>query len=246
MQGPLLCGIVMDMNRKVLVVDDEKKIREMVSDYLTAIGFDTLLASNGSEAISMVAQEEPCLIVLDIMMPGIDGIDTVRRIRERSGVPIIMVTAKAEEGDKLIALEMGADDYLVKPFSLKELAARIRAILRRTERTELTESEESSDKPITVGDIVLDPDKMIVTRDGERLHFTSVQFGILKTLISNPGRVFSRVQLLNSFQEDVFDGYERTIDVHIKNIRKIIERIPSKPKYIETVWGVGYRFTEEI
>ena len=235
----------MDMSRKVLIVDDEKKIREMVSDYLLAIGFDTDLASTGSEAVDIVAKEEPSIIVLDIMMPGIDGIDTIRRIRERSDVPIIMMTAKAEEADKLIALEMGADDYLVKPFSLKELAARIRVILRRVERSNSNIPEKNETTIFTVKDIVLNPDKMSVTRDGERLHFTSVQFSILKKLISKPGRVFDRVQILNSFQEDVFEGYERTIDVHIKNIRKIIERVPSKPTYIETVWGVGYRFAEE-
>jgi len=232
--------------KKILVVDDEEKIRKMISDYLDAVGYETVTASDGIDAITQTVVEKPDLIILDIMMPGLDGFDCTRRIREKSPVPIIMVTAKAEEADKLIGLEVGADDYLVKPFSLKELAARIRAVLRRTEASFQTEKEKKPSDIITAGDIILDISKMSVHRDGVRLELTSVQFEIFKLMISRPGRVFTRMQLLNSFQEDAFEGYERTIDVHIKNIRKIIERIPSKPVYIETVWGTGYRFSEEI
>jgi len=232
--------------KKILVVDDEEKIRKMISDYLDAVGYETVTASDGIDAITQTVVEKPDLIILDIMMPGLDGFDCTRRIREKSPVPIIMVTAKAEEADKLIGLEVGADDYLVKPFSLKELAARIRAVLRRTEASFQTEKEKKPSDIITAGDIILDVSKMSVHRDGVRLELTSVQFEIFKLMISRPGRVFTRMQLLNSFQEDAFEGYERTIDVHIKNIRKIIERIPSKPVYIETVWGTGYRFSEEI
>lgn len=230
---------------KILVVDDEEKIRKMICDYLDAVGFETVIAVDGIEAITQTIVEQPDLVVLDIMMPGLDGLDCTRRIREKSPVPIIMVTAKAEESDKLIGLEVGADDYLVKPFSLKELAARIRAVLRRTESTLRREEKEKPLDIISFGDITLNIEKMSVHRAGERLELTSVQFEIFKLLISSPGRVFTRMQLLNSFQEDAFEGYERTIDVHIKNIRKIIERIPSKPVYIETVWGTGYRFSEE-
>lgn len=232
--------------KKILVVDDEEKIRRMICDYLRAVGYETVSAVDGIDAITQTVVEKPDLIVLDIMMPGLDGFDCTRRIREKSPVPIIMVTAKAEEADKLIGLEVGADDYLVKPFSLKELAARIRAVLRRTERSFQVEAEMSSPDIITVGDMSLNIEKMSLHRDGERLDLTTVQFEIFKLMISSPGRVFTRIQLLNSFQEDAFEGYERTIDVHIKNIRKIIERIPSKPVYIETVWGTGYRFSEEI
>ena len=232
--------------KKILVVDDEEKIRKMICDYLEAVGYETVTAPDGIDAITQTVVEKPDLIVLDIMMPGLDGLDCTRRIREKSPVPIIMVTAKAEEADKLIGLEVGADDYLVKPFSLKELAARIRAVLRRIESFSSTTDVKVDTKIISYGDMVLNLEKMSLHRDGVRLDLTSVQFEIFKLLMSNPGRVFTRMQLLNSFQQDAFEGYERTIDVHIKNIRKIIERIPSKPEYIKTVWGTGYRFSEEI
>lgn len=234
------------MEKKILVVDDEEKIRKMICDYLNAIGFETVTAVDGVDAVSQFVSEQPDLVVLDIMMPGIDGIDCTRRIRERSHVPIILLTAKAEEADKLMGLEMGADDYIVKPFSLKELAARIRSLLRRVGFSEPVTKEDEEVKKITIKDIAVDIEKMVVYRGSERINLTSVQFTILKFLIENPGRVFTRIQILNSFQEDVFEGYERTIDVHIKNIRKALEVNPSKPCYIETVWGVGYRFAEEI
>jgi len=232
--------------KKILVADDEEKIRKMICDYLGAVGYETVTAVDGIDAITQTVSENPDLIVLDIMMPGLDGFDSTRRIREKTDVPIIMVTARAEEGDKLMGLDVGADDYIVKPFSLKELAARIRAVLRRTEKSSSGESEEKTPSVITVKDIRLDSEKMSVYREGERLDLTSVQFEIFKLLISHPGRVFTRMQLLNAFQEDAYEGYERTIDVHIKNIRKIVERTPSKPVYIETVWGTGYRFAEEL
>jgi len=232
--------------KKILVVDDEEKIRKMICDYLEAVGYETVTAADGINAITQTVSETPDLIVLDIMMPGLDGFDSARRIREKTDVPIIMVTARAEEGDKLMGLDVGADDYIVKPFSLKELAARIRAVLRRSGKSSVGNGTEKAPSVITVKDIRLDSDKMTVYRDGERLDLTSVQFEIFKLFISHPGRVFTRMQLLNAFQEDAYEGYERTIDVHIKNIRKIVERTPSKPEYIETVWGTGYRFAEEL
>ncbi len=238
--------IELEIMTKILVVDDEEKIRKMICDYLDAVGFETVIAVDGIEAITQAVVEQPDLVVLDIMMPGLDGLDCTRRIREKSPVPIIMVTAKAEEADKLIGLEVGADDYLVKPFSLKELAARIRAVLRRTATVSQTKNDEKIKDIIIAGDLTLNVEKMSLHRDGERLELTSVQFEIFTLLISSPGRVFTRMQLLNSFQQDAFEGYERTIDVHIKNIRKVVERIPSKPVYIQTVWGTGYRFSEEI
>lgn len=231
--------------KKILVADDEEKIRKMVCDYLEAVGYETVTAVDGIDAITQTVSEKPDLVILDIMMPGLDGFDSTRRIRDKTDVPIIMVTARAEEADKLMGLDVGADDYIVKPFSLKELAARIRAVLRRTGQQSSEAEQEKVPTQYSVRDILLDSEKMIVYRDGERLDLTSVQFAIFKLLISHPGRVFSRMQLLNSFQEDAFEGYERTIDVHIKNIRKVVERTSSKPKYIETVWGTGYRFAEE-
>ena len=252
---PLLCDLLSLYNinyndkinnmKKILVVDDEEKIRKMICDYLEAVGYETVTAVDGIDAITQNAIENPDLVILDIMMPGLDGLDCTRRIREKSPVPIIMVTAKAEEADKLIGLEVGADDYVVKPFSLKELAARIRAVLRRTDSFSQSGKDEKTTDIISHRDIVLNVEKMSVHRDGKKLELTSVQFEIFKLLISNPGRVFTRMQLLNAFQENAFEGYERTIDVHIKNIRKVVELIPSKPVYIETVWGTGYRFSEE-
>lgn len=234
------------MSKKILVVDDEEKIREMVCDYLKAVGYTTITACDGIEALSIFIDQQPDLIIMDIMMPGIDGIDTTRRIRERSNVPIILVTAKAEEGDKLLGLDTGADDYVVKPFSLKEVAARVRALLRRVDSMAFREESKREENIIGIRDLIMDTEKMTLVRGNEKLHLTSVQFSILKHFMSNPGRVYTRSQILNSFQEDLFEGYERTIDVHIKNIRKIIEYTPSKPQFIETVWGVGYKFCEEI
>lgn len=230
------------MDKKILVADDEEKLRDMVCDYLEAVGYTTVQAKDGVEAVKLASLEKPDLIVMDIMMPGLDGIDSTRRIREKSNVPIIILTAKAQEADKLIGLEMGADDYVVKPFSLKELVARIRAQLRRSD---FFKQDIPADAEIKVRDITVNPEKMTVYKNGERIILTSAQFLILKYLISNPGRVFTRIQILKSFQNDVYEGYERTIDVHIKNIRKIIENVPSKPNYIETVRGVGYRFCED-
>jgi two-component system phosphate regulon response regulator OmpR len=230
------------MSRKILVVDDEKKIHGMITDYLESLGYHTSTASDGKEALERFHRDEPDLVILDIMMPGIDGIDVTRRIRSESNVPIILLTAKSRESDKLIGLDTGADDYITKPFSLKELEARIRTVLRRTSASgPVTEQTE----PVTYRDIELDPEKMSVRRRGKPVDLTTAQFKILETLVRNPGRVFSRMDLLKSFQETAFEGYERTIDVHIKNIRKALEPDPARPVYIVTVWGAGYKFAEE-
>lgn len=230
------------MRKKILVVDDEKKIHDMITDYLDSLGYVTLTASDGKEALEMFRRDEPDLVVLDIMMPGIDGIDVTRRIRSESEIPIILVTAKSRESDKLIGLDTGADDYITKPFSLKELEARIRTVLRRVGGPG---SGTDRHEPIAQRDIELDPEKMLVKRGGNPVDLTTAQFKILETLMRSPGRVFSRMDLLKSFQETAFEGYERTVDVHIKNIRKALEPDPARPMYILTVWGVGYKFAEE-
>ncbi len=230
------------MESKILIVDDEKKIRDMICDYLEAIGFNTITAEDGVDAISMFISEKPDLIIMDVMMPTLDGIDATRRIRERSFVPIIMLTARAEESDKLMGLEMGADDYVVKPFSLKELGARVRAQLRRVSFS-TPDVQDDDDIEFKISDLTMNVQNMTLFRGQDKITLTSVQFTILKLLISNPDRVFSRDQILNTFQEDLFEGYERTIDVHIKNIRKVLERNPKKPQYIETVYGAGYKLS---
>lgn len=230
--------------KTVLVVDDEVEIRQMIRDYLDAIGFRVLLAENGMQAIGALekgsASEVPDILVMDVMMPSLDGFDAARRIRSFSNIPILLLTAKAGEADRVMGLDLGADDYLIKPFSMKELAARIRALLRRAGNTEKSRAEEE----FHYGDLLISPKKMQIYRGEIPLPLTPAQFRIALTLFSQPGRVFTRMQLLESFQQEAFEGYERTIDVHIKNIRKVIEEDPARPKLILTVWGTGYRAAE--
>ena len=236
------------MEELILVAEDEKEMNRMICDYLEAVGYKTLSAHDGSEALELFRSGEPALVLMDIMMPKLDGIDVTRRIRSQSNTPIIMLTAMAEEGDKLLGLEIGADDYITKPFSMKELAARIRAVLRRTANfSRRAAQDEDEDKPpLREGNLVLDRLKMTLYREGKPVDLTAVQYAILEKMMASPGRVFNRMDLLNSFQEDPWEGYERTIDVHIKNLRKLTEADPSHPEYIETVWGVGYRFKEGL
>ncbi|MBN2510016.1 MAG: response regulator transcription factor [Spirochaetales bacterium] len=213
----------------------------MVSDYLSALGYETVCAFDGFEALKRFHEGGVSCLVLDVMLPGIDGIDVLRRVRETSQVPVLLLTAKSREEDKVLGLDTGADDYLVKPFSMKELAARIRALLRRSEHQA---ERASAPALLSLGAIILDEERHQVTKDGIPLDLTAVQFRILKALLERPGKVFTRLELLNVFQEHVFEGYERTIDVHIKNIRKILEKDPSHPDYLQTVWGVGYKMTD--
>jgi DNA-binding response OmpR family regulator len=229
----------LEKHYRILIADDEKKISEMIRDYLQAVGFEVEEAANGLKAIELLESFKPHLVVLDVMMPGLDGFDVVRRIREESDTPIILLTARAAEQDKLIGLELGADDYMTKPFSMKELAARIRAVLRRSSGSALGDAGISR-----LGPIVLDREKRTVLRDGRKVELTGAQFDILARMMEYPGKVFTRMQLLESVQDHAFEGYERTIDVHIKNIRKAIETDPSQPVLILTVWGVGYKLAE--
>lgn len=224
---------------KILVAEDEKQLNTMICDYLESLGWSTLSAENGTQLLDLFRSKNPDFIILDIMMPGLDGLDALRCIREKSNVPVIFITALAEEADKLIGLELGADDYITKPFSLKELTARIRAVMRRVSASVL----ESSDAVLTVGDLSLDPQKRIFCRNNEALEMTSVQFDVLHGFMKNPGRVFTRTEILEFFQENAWEGYDRTIDVHIKNIRKILESDRNNPRYLHTVRGVGYKLT---
>lgn len=230
---------------RILVAEDEKKINEMICDYLDALGFEVISALDGREALKLFRKDTPDLILMDIMMPLLDGTDVLREIRKESRVPVIMVTAKAGEGDKVLGLELGADDYICKPFSMKEMAARVRAVLRRSEPAETGPSDLDLE-PVGLRELTLDPVKRSVKIRGAFVDVTAAQFGILYKMIRSPGRVYSRMDLLKSFQEDPYEGYERSIDVHIKNIRKLIEENPSQPEYIQTVWGVGYRMREDL
>ncbi len=226
----------------ILVVEDEVQLNRMIRDYLETLGWAALGAESGPDALELFRSEPVEFILLDIMIPGLDGLDVMRRIREDSDVPIILITAMAEEADKLIGLELGADDYITKPFSLKEVAARIRTVMRRVKGADDVPSREAS--ILSVREIELDPERRTVKRSGELLDLTAVQFDILHGFMRYPGRVFSRTEILEFFQDHAWEGYERTIDVHIKNIRKSLEPDRDHPQYLQTVRSVGYRFSE--
>ena len=222
---------------KVLVVDDEMKIARLVRDYLTEAGFDVALASTGPAAVAAVRSDRPDLVVLDLGLPGMDGYDVTRNIRGQSTIPIIMLTARSEETDRIVGLELGADDYVVKPFSPRELVARVKAVLRRTGGEVATET-------IRVMDCMVSLPNRSVERDGSRIELTATEFELLRTLASSPGRVFTRGQLLDSIRGVSFESYERAIDAHIKNLRKKLEPDPRHPRYVLTVYGVGYKFSD--
>jgi len=227
------------MSKTILVVDDEERLVTLVKAYLEQAGFRVVIARDGREALFIARQEKPDLILLDIMMPELDGHQFLRLHRQERNTPIILLTAKVEEDDKVLGLELGADDYVTKPFSPRELLARIHALLRRT----------GQDMPeagvLRAGDILLDRDSYLVKVQDSRVDLTRSEFDLLAAMMAAPGRTFSRFDLLERLQGDTFIGYERTIDVHIKNLRAKIEPDPRQPRYIETVYGVGYRFTPE-
>lgn len=226
----------------ILVVEDESQLNKMIRDYLETLGWAVFGAESGPDALELFRSESPDFILLDIMIPGLDGLDVMRRIREESDVPIILITAMAEEADKLIGLELGADDYITKPFSLKEMAARIRTVMRRVKSTDDAPSGETT--ILSIREIELDSERRTVKRSGVLLDLTAAQFDILHGFMRFPGRVFSRTEILEFFQDHAWEGYERTIDVHIKNIRKSLEPDRDHPQYLQTVRSVGYRFSE--
>lgn len=223
----------------ILVVDDEKKIVDLVKMYLEREGYRVLAAYDGKTALELARREKPALIVLDWMLPALSGVDVCRTLRQESAVPIVMLTARAEETDKLVGLELGADDYMTKPFSPRELVARIRAVLRRSEGT-LTGAPES----VTVGDVTADLARHEIRLSGRVVDVTPTEFALLSTLIQTPGRVYTRLQLLDKALGDSYEGYERTIDAHIKNLRQKLEPDPAHPRYILTVYGIGYKFAD--
>ena len=223
----------------ILVVDDEPRIVQLVRDYLEHGGFTVLVASDGPSALRSARTGRPDLVVLDLGLPGIDGLDVARALRREGEVPIIMLTARTEESDKLVGLELGADDYLTKPFSPKELVARVRAVLRRAEGLR------SPSDLVRVGSgVELDEARMEARFGGRRVDLTRTEFQLVATMARQPGRVFTRAQLLNAVRGVAFESYERAIDAHIKNVRKKVEPDPRSPRFILTVFGVGYRFAE--
>lgn len=224
------------MTKTILVVDDTASLRRMVQSYLTQEGFRVVTAANGQEALLVARQEQPDLILLDLMMPNMGGYDFIRAYSKAGQAPIIVLTARLEENDKVLGLELGADDYVTKPFSPRELTARVRAVLRRVSQTP------NEQDLLRAVDITLDRNSRIVTVGDRRVDLTPSEFDLLATFMTAPGRVFSRLELLDRLQGSSYEGYERTIDVHIRNLRAKIEPNPRSPRYIETVFGIGYRF----
>jgi two-component system, OmpR family, alkaline phosphatase synthesis response regulator PhoP len=225
--------------KTILVVDDEPKITQLARDYLEHAGFAVLTARDGKAALANIRSARPDLVVLDLGLPGMDGLDVTRAARKDSNLPIIMLTARGEESDKLVGLELGADDYIVKPFSPKELVARVRAVLRRTENAGANE------EMIRAGDVTLDVPRMRVTVGDRPVDVTPTEFHLLAALARQPGRIFTRAQLLDAVRGVAFESYERAIDAHVKNIRRKIEPNPREPRYVLTVYGVGYKFADE-
>jgi DNA-binding response OmpR family regulator len=231
-------------NNTILVVDDERKIVDLVRLYLEREGFRVVAAYDGQSALEQARQEKPALIVLDWMLPGLSGVDVCRTLRHESAVPIVMLTARAEETDKLVGLELGADDYVTKPFSPRELVARVRAVLRRTGGA--ADKDAGQDRvSITVSDVTADLDRHQVHVSGRAVDLTPTEFSLLATLLRSPGRVFTRLQLLDQALGESYEGYERTVDAHIKNLRQKLEPDPAKPRYVLTVYGVGYKFADK-
>jgi two-component system, OmpR family, alkaline phosphatase synthesis response regulator PhoP len=228
-----------DAVKMILVVEDEMKIARLVRDYLENAGFAVIVTGDGGSALASARGSKPDLVVLDLGLPGRDGLDVTRELRRTSTVPIVMLTARGDESDRVVGLELGADDYIVKPFSPKELVARVRAVLRRTESARATGPE-----LIRVADVEVDVPRMRVSVAGRSVDLTPTEFLLMATLAREPGRVFTRSQLLDAVHGVAFESYERAIDAHVKNIRKKIEPAPGRPRYLLTVHGVGYRFAD--
>jgi len=226
------------MMKTVLVVDDERQIAAIAGDYLRHAGFTVLTAGDGVEALALARSRHPDLVVLDLGLPRLDGIDVARSLRKDGNVPIIMLTARVEESDRLLGLELGADDYISKPFSPRELVARVSSVLRRARY----DPERTTRFDVT--DLSIDSARMQVERNGVAIDFTATEFQLLAALARHPGRVFTRAQLLDVVRGAEVDSFERAIDAHVKNIRRKLERDPHRPRYVLTVYGIGYKFAE--
>ena len=231
----------MSDNKRIVVIDDEQSVREVVQAYLEKDGYHVFVAENGTDGLALAERMNPALIVLDLMLPDVSGEEICSEIRSRSDVPILMLTAKASEEERVAGLVSGADDYLVKPFSPRELVARVRAVLRRTQSVETPLVETLS---FDGGRLEIDTVQHVVKRDGAAVELTPNEYKLLVTLARYPGRAYSRFELINRVQGYDYEGYERTIDVHVKNLRKKIEPDPAHPRYVETVMGVGYKLAK--
>ena len=226
------------MNELILVVDDEVEIVKLARDYLLRASFRVLSAGDGVTALAMARHERPDLIVLDLMLPGMDGLDVCRTLRRESDVPMIMLTARVEETDRLIGLELGADDYITKPFSPRELVARVRTVLRRAAGAVQLPGR------LHVADLEIDLEGHRVTRAGQVVELSRIEFNLLEILAHHPGMTFTRAQLIDRLHGFAFEGYDRSIDAHVKNLRRKLEPDPAEPRYVLTVYGVGYKFDD--
>ncbi|HET6351658.1 MAG TPA: response regulator transcription factor [Coriobacteriia bacterium] len=218
----------------ILVVDDNEKIVEVLAEYLKSAGYGTFTAADGPSALALAESQRPDLALVDVMLPGIDGLELTKRF-EALGIPVILVTARTEEVDRLVGLELGADDYITKPFSPREVVARVKAVLRRCARAQGIE------EVVRVGELILDHGRRTVMLGGEEIDLTRTEFDILATMAGHPGRVYSRLQLMEAASGEAYEGYERTIDAHVKNIRRKLGEDPKQPRYVHTVFGVGYK-----
>ncbi len=228
------------MSRKILIVDDDRKTLELIKLYLERDGYQVLVAHDGRQALDLARQRRPDLIVLDLMLPTINGLDICRVLRAESKIPIIMLTARTTEDDKLLGLDLGADDYITKPFSPREVVARVRVVLRRA-----GEEPERGPSLARVRDLVVDFKSHEARVRGEALRLTPKEFKLLETLVKQPGRAWSRLELLEQVFGFDYEGFERTVDVHVMNLRKKLEHDPARPEYIQTVYGVGYKLAED-
>jgi DNA-binding response OmpR family regulator len=224
----------------VLIIEDEKELAKVLKAYLERAGYEVLMAEKGDLGLNLWRENQPSLVLLDLNLPEMDGIDIAKEIRKADDTPIIMVTARVDEVDRLLGLELGADDYITKPFSPREVVARVKAVLRRAEK-----SPKLQVRLIAVADLRIDPDAFQAEQSGQEIELTPMEFSILATLAEHPGRVFSRLQLLEAGQGVAYEGYERSIDTHIKNLRAKLGDNSKNPRYVETVFGVGYRFKKE-
>jgi DNA-binding response OmpR family regulator len=227
------------MSRTILVVDDEPRIVELARDYLEHAGFRVIAAADGTSALELARRDRPDLVVLDLGLPGLDGLDVTKALRAEGTIPIVMVTARDDELDTLLGLELGADDYLTKPFSPRELVARVKAVLRRADRPM------GDEDVIRVGELTLNAPRMRTVVAGRSIDLTPTEFALLATLARQPGRIFTRSQLLDELRGVAFESYERAIDSHVKNLRRKIEPDPRRPRFVLTVYGVGYRLADD-
>jgi DNA-binding response OmpR family regulator len=225
---------------KILIIEDEVELVKVLRSYLEQSGYQVIEAQRGDKGLTLWQQQQPDLVILDLNLPGMDGLDVARHIRQKGDTPILMLTARVEEIDQIVGLEVGADDYVTKPFSPKVVVARVRALLRRAS------AGRTPEPMIRIADLEIDVNAHTVRRGDQEIDLTPTEFNLLVAMASQPGRVFSRYQLLEAVQGVAYEGYERTIDAHIKNLRAKLEKEPKHPQYIETVFGVGYRFARTI